>query len=71
MIGANGAGKTTVMRAICGMVASTGSVTLEGESITGMRTEKIARQGVAHVPEGRGTFIDLTVDENLRVGAFA
>ncbi|WP_269758758.1 ABC transporter ATP-binding protein [Variovorax sp. E3] len=71
LIGANGAGKTTVMRAICGMVTATGSVTLDGESITGMRTEKIARQGVAHVPEGRGTFTDLTVDENLRVGGFA
>jgi branched-chain amino acid transport system ATP-binding protein len=71
LLGANGAGKTTLMRAICGMVVATGSVMLDGHPITGMRTEHIARLGVAHVPEGRGTFIDLTVEENLRVGSFA
>ncbi|WP_076998185.1 ABC transporter ATP-binding protein [Variovorax sp. KK3] len=71
LLGANGAGKSTLMRAICGMVQSTGSIALGRKNIAGLRTEQIARLGVAHVPEGRGTFIDLSVEENLRVGCFA
>ncbi|MGQ2994531.1 ABC transporter ATP-binding protein [Variovorax sp.] len=71
LLGANGAGKTTLMRAICGMVRFTGSIVLGHELLSGQRTERIARLGIAHVPEGRGTFIDLSVEENLRVGCFA
>ncbi|MEJ8855144.1 ABC transporter ATP-binding protein [Variovorax robiniae] len=71
LLGANGAGKTTLMRAICGMVKFTGSVMFGQEVLSGRRTEQIARLGVAHVPEGRGTFIDLSVEENLQVGCFA
>ena len=71
LLGANGAGKTTLMRAICGMVKFTGSVMFGQELLSGRRTEQIACLGVAHVPEGRGTFIDLSVEENLRVGCFA
>jgi len=71
LLGTNGVGKTTLMRAVCGMVQATGSVTLGSTAISGLRTEHIARLGIAHVPEGRGTFIDLTVEENLRVGCFA
>ncbi|OUL99475.1 ABC transporter ATP-binding protein [Variovorax sp. JS1663] len=71
LLGANGAGKTTLMRAICGMVRFTGSVVFGQDALSGRRTEQIARLGVSHVPEGRGTFIDLSVEENLRVGCFA
>jgi branched-chain amino acid transport system ATP-binding protein len=71
ILGANGAGKTTTLRAICGLVARQGVVLLEGERIDGRKTEQITRMGVAHVPDGRGTFIDLTVEENLRLGAYA
>ena len=69
ILGANGAGKTTTLRAICGMVRTTGRVTLAGEPITGLATESVARRGVAHVPEGRGTFTRLSTEENLRLGA--
>ncbi len=71
VLGANGAGKTTTLRAVCHMVATKGVVELEGHSIAGTSTTDIARLGVAHVPQGRGTFIDLSVEENLIVGAFA
>ncbi|MDB5899713.1 MAG: transporter ATP-binding protein [Ramlibacter sp.] len=71
ILGANGAGKTTTLRAICGLVARRGVVLLEGERIDARKTEQITRLGVAHVPDGRGTFIDLTVEENLRLGAYA
>jgi branched-chain amino acid transport system ATP-binding protein len=71
LLGPNGAGKTTLMRAICGMVRMTGDVTLGRTRLADRPTEKIAREGVSHVPEGRGTFTDLTVAENLRVGGFA
>ncbi|MGV9992855.1 ABC transporter ATP-binding protein [Streptomyces sp. NPDC003374] len=69
ILGPNGAGKTTTLRALCGMVRGRGSVTLDGTQLLGRRPEQAARLGVAHVPEGRGTFNDLTVEENLRVGA--
>jgi len=70
ILGANGAGKTTTLRAICNMVRTQGEVMLAGERIDGKSTEDIVRRGVAHVPDGRGTFLNLTVEENLRVGAY-
>jgi len=71
ILGANGAGKTTTLRAVCGMVKTAGEITLAGRRIEGRATEDIVRLGVAHVPEGRGTFVQLTVEENLRLGAYA
>jgi branched-chain amino acid transport system ATP-binding protein len=71
LLGANGAGKTTTLRALCGMVRASGEVRFAGESVAGRATEDIARLGVAHVPDGRGTFTDLTTEENLRLGAYA
>ena len=71
LLGANGAGKTTTLRAICGMVRTGGEVRFAGERIDGKATEDIVRLGVAHVPDGRGTFTDLTTEENLRLGAYA
>ncbi|MCB1037922.1 MAG: ABC transporter ATP-binding protein [Acidimicrobiales bacterium] len=72
ILGANGAGKTTTLRAICGMLDdTTGEVLFDGRDVIGSSTPEIARAGVAHVPQGRGTFGDLTVDENLRLGAIA
>jgi branched-chain amino acid transport system ATP-binding protein len=70
LLGANGAGKTTTLRAICGMIQSGGEVLFEGRSITRQPTERIIRMGVAHVPEGRGIFAALTVEENLRIAAY-
>ncbi|GGJ09636.1 ABC transporter ATP-binding protein [Neoroseomonas lacus] len=70
LLGANGAGKTTTLRAVCGMVRTEGEVHLAGERIEGKATEDIARRGVAHVPDGRGTFMELTVEENFRLGAY-
>jgi branched-chain amino acid transport system ATP-binding protein len=70
VLGANGAGKTTTIRAICGMVSTTGRVLVGGDDVVGRRTADIARLGVAHVPQGRGTFADLSVEDNLRLGAF-
>jgi branched-chain amino acid transport system ATP-binding protein len=69
ILGANGAGKTTTLRAVCAMVKTQGEITLAGERIDGRATEAIVRLGVAHVPDGRGTFLNLSVDENLRLGA--
>ena len=69
VLGANGAGKTTTLRAISGVVSRTGSIELEGKPLKG-GPEAAARAGIAHVPEGRGTFVDLTVTENLRLGAY-
>ena len=71
LLGANGAGKTTTLRAICGMVRTEGAIRFSGEQITGKRTEDIVRLGIAHVPDGRGTFLHLTTEENLRLGAYA
>jgi branched-chain amino acid transport system ATP-binding protein len=70
LLGANGAGKTTTLRAICGMVRTQGDIIFGGEPIHGMATEDIVRRGVAHVPDGRGTFMELTVEENMRLGAY-
>jgi branched-chain amino acid transport system ATP-binding protein len=70
ILGANGAGKTTTMRAICGLVSTQGSVQLDGVQLVGRRPERVARLGVAHVPQGRGTFPELTVAENLAAGAY-
>jgi len=70
LLGANGAGKTTTLRAICGMVHTEGSVILDGQPVVGKATEAIVRLGVGHVPEGRGTFTALSVEENLRVAAY-
>ncbi|MFC8043375.1 ABC transporter ATP-binding protein [Nocardia sp. NPDC057353] len=70
VLGANGAGKTTILRAICAMVHTTGRIVFDGRDISGLRTDRVARLGIAHVPQGRGTFGDLTVEENLRIGGF-
>jgi branched-chain amino acid transport system ATP-binding protein len=70
LLGANGAGKTTTLRAICGMIRTQGEIRLGDERIDGVATEDIARRGVGHVPDGRGTFMELTVEENLRLGAY-
>jgi branched-chain amino acid transport system ATP-binding protein len=71
LLGANGAGKTTTLRAISGLVKTTGEIRFEGGRIDGRKTEDIARRGIAHVPDGRGTFAEFTVEENLRLGAHA
>jgi branched-chain amino acid transport system ATP-binding protein len=70
VLGPNGAGKTTILRALCGMVDTRGRAEFDGTSLVGKRTAEIARRGVGHVPEGRGTFSSLTVEENLRLGAY-
>jgi branched-chain amino acid transport system ATP-binding protein len=70
LLGANGAGKTTTLRAICNMVRTSGAVRFDGKDIVGMATEEVVRLRIAHVPEGRGTFTSLTVDENLRIAAY-
>jgi branched-chain amino acid transport system ATP-binding protein len=69
LLGANGAGKTTVLRALTGMVRVAGDIRFEGKAISGWGTEDIVRLGIAHVPEGRGTFLRVTVEENLQLGA--
>ena len=70
ILGANGAGKTTTLRAVCGMVKTQGEIALAGTRIEARATESIVRLGVAHVPDGRGTFVNLSVEENLRLGAY-
>ena len=70
LLGANGAGKTTTLRALCGMVKTTGEVRYAGARIDGKATEDIVRLGIAHVPDGRGTFVNLSTEENLRLGAY-
>lgn len=71
LIGSNGAGKTTTMRAVSGMIAPTGGeITLNGKRIDGLESYHIARQGLAHSPEGRRVFATMTVTDNLRLGAF-
>ncbi len=69
ILGANGAGKTTTLRAICGMIKAKGDVIFDGTPLIGKGTEDIVRCGIAHVPEGRGTFERMTVAENLQLGA--
>jgi len=70
ILGANGAGKTTTLRAISRMVRTAGIVRFQGRSLDGLATEDVVRLGIAHAPEGRGTFVHLTVEENLRVGCW-
>ena len=70
VLGANGAGKTTTLRAVSGMVRKSGDILFEGRSIAGRSPQSVARSGIAHVPEGRGLFAELTVWENLRMGAY-
>ena len=70
LLGANGAGKTTTLRAICGMVRSEGEIRFAGQQLARRTTEQVAGLGVAHVPEGRGTFMALSVEENLRLGGY-
>jgi branched-chain amino acid transport system ATP-binding protein len=71
VLGANGAGKTTLLRAICGMLGKPkGTITFDGQRLIGKKPEAVARLRVLHVPEGRGTFVDLTVEQNLLVGAY-
>ena len=69
LLGANGAGKTTTLRALCGMIRAEGEISFAGVRVDGRTTEDIVRLGIAHVPEGRGTFVRLTVEENLQLGA--
>ena len=71
LLGANGAGKTTTLRALCAMVRTRGTVRLDGQPIEARATEDIVRLGVAHVPDGRGTFVNLSTEENLRLGGYA
>ena len=70
LLGANGAGKTTTLRALCAMVRTEGEIRFAGQRIDGRATEDIVRLGIAHVPDGRGTFTNLSTEENLRLGAY-
>ena len=70
VLGANGAGKTTLLRALSGMIPARGTIEFDGHSLIGASSEKIAARGVSHVPQGRGTFPDLTVEDNLKVGGY-
>ncbi|MEM8904572.1 MAG: ATP-binding cassette domain-containing protein, partial [Actinomycetota bacterium] len=70
ILGANGAGKTTTLRAVSGMIETAGSIKLNGEEIVGQSPADIVHHGVAHVPQGRGTFPELSVEDNLRIGAY-
>src|SRR5579875_462295 len=70
VLGANGAGKTSLLRTVSGLVRkSAGSIRYEGREISGLPPEEVVRLGIAHVPEGRGVIAELTVEENLRLGA--
>ena len=69
ILGANGAGKTTTMRAVSGLISRRGSIVFDGQDITKESGDEIVKRGLAQVPQGRGTFVDLTVEDNLRVGA--
>jgi branched-chain amino acid transport system ATP-binding protein len=70
LLGANGAGKTTTLRALCGMIKTRGTVHFAAQRIDARATEDIVRLGIAHVPDGRGTFVNLTTEENLRLGGY-
>jgi branched-chain amino acid transport system ATP-binding protein len=70
ILGANGAGKTTTLRAISRMVRTSGALVFDGQPLDQRVTEDVVRLGIAHAPEGRGTFVHLTVEENLRLGAW-
>jgi branched-chain amino acid transport system ATP-binding protein len=71
LLGANGAGKTTTLRALCAMVKTQGEIRFAGQRVEHRATEDIVRLGVAHVPDGRGTFLNLSTEENLRLGGYA
>jgi len=71
LLGANGAGKTTTLRAVCGTVHTSGAIRFRGQSLARRPTEDIVRLGIAHVPQGRGTFVSQTVEENLQIGAMS
>ena len=70
ILGANGAGKTTTLRSLCQTVKTSGSIVFDGQQLVGKPTENVVRMGIAHVPEGRGTFTALSTEENLRLGAY-
>ncbi len=70
LLGANGAGKTTTLRALSGMIPARGQITLDGRDVSALGAAERARLGIAHVPQGRGTFVDFTVEENLALGAY-
>jgi branched-chain amino acid transport system ATP-binding protein len=70
ILGANGAGKTTTLRALCGLVKRRGEIAFAGRRIDNLAAEDVVRLGVAHVPDGRGTFASMTAEENLRLGAY-
>ena len=70
ILGANGAGKTTTLRAICRMVRTEGEVRFDGRDLAGLSTERVVGLGIGHVPEGRGTFVRQSVEENLQLGAY-
>ena len=70
ILGANGAGKTTTLRSLCQTVKTSGSIVFDGQQLVGKSTENVVRMGIAHVPEGRGTFAALSTEENLRLGAY-
>ncbi len=70
VLGANGSGKTTTLRAISGMISASGHVRLDGTDVLGRRPDQLLAAGVAHVPQGRGTIASLSVEDNLRVGAY-
>ena len=71
ILGANGAGKTTTLRAMSGMIPATGSMRFDGRELLGQRPDRMVAAGIAHVPQGRGTITDLTVEENLLIGAYS
>jgi len=71
ILGANGAGKTTTLRAISGMVTRKGQIQLDGTELSSLATADITRKGIAHVPEGRGTFVRMSAEDNLRLGAYS
>jgi branched-chain amino acid transport system ATP-binding protein len=71
LLGANGAGKTTTLRALSGMIPGRGTVALDGKDVSAASAAERARLGIAHIPQGRGTFVDFTVEENLALGAYA
>ena len=70
ILGANGAGKTTTLRALCQVCRTSGSIRFGGKELVGMATEDVVRLGIAHVPDGRGTFTGVSVEDNLRLGAY-
>ncbi len=70
LLGANGAGKTTTLRALSGMIAARGSILLDGNDLVGLDAAARTQRGIAHIPQGRGTFTDFTVEENLALGAY-